>query len=53
MALEIKEIPTLHGEADERFMKLAEASPEERSKRRKIKIDISVVDKVLRKAGLV
>lgn len=53
MALEIKAIPTLHGEAAERFMNLAEASPEERSKRRKIKIDISVVDKVLRKAGLV
>ena len=51
MALEIKAIPTLHGEAAERFIKLAEASPEERSKRRKIKI--SVVDKVLRKAGLV
>lgn len=52
MALEIKAIPTLHGEAAERFIKLAEASLEERSKRKKIKIDTSVVDKVLHKAGM-
>ncbi len=53
MALEIKAIPTLYGEAAERFLKLAEATPEERSKRKKIKIDCDLVDKVLRKAKMV
>ena len=53
MALEIKAIPTLYGEAAERFLKLAEATPEERSKRKKIKIDRDLVDKVLRKAKMV
>lgn len=52
MALEIKAIPTLYGEAAERFIKLAEATPEERKKRKKIKIDPTIVDKVLRKAGM-
>lgn len=52
MALEIKAIPTLHGEAAERFLKLAEASPEERRNRIKIKIDPEAVKKALRKAGM-
>ena len=52
MALEIKPIPTLYGEAAERSIKLAEASPEERSKRKKIKIDSNLVDQVLRKAKM-
>lgn len=52
MALEIKAIPTLHGEAAERFLRLAEASPEERRNRIKIKIDPELVDKVLKKAGM-
>lgn len=53
MALEIKAIPTLHGEAAERFLKLAEASPEERKNRIKIKIDPEAVKKVLRKSGMI
>lgn len=52
MALEIKAIPTLHGDAAERFLKLIDVSSEERKKRGGIKRDPQMVKKVLQKAGL-
>lgn len=53
MALEIKAIPTLHGEAAKRFIELAEASPEVRRNRtRRIKVNTQIVKDVLRKAGM-
>lgn len=53
MALEIKAIPTLHGEDAKRFLELAEASPEKRRERkRRIKINPQDVKAILRKAGM-
>lgn len=53
MALEIKAIPTLHGDAAVRFLRLAEASPEARKSRvRRIKVNTQDVRKALRKAGM-
>lgn len=52
MALEIKAIPTLHGNAAKRFIELAEAPPEARRSRKKIRVDTKVVDEVLKKAGM-
>lgn len=54
MAIEIKAIPTLRGDAAKRFLKLIEPIPETRRlKAHRIKVNTQDVKKALRKAGMI
>lgn len=54
MAIEIKAIPTLRGDAAKRFLKLIESPAETRkTKAHRIKINAQDVKKALHKAGMI